>query len=213
MTRDDAPNTDDPDTAPRHTTAMEGAIGVARDLIGEVAAVVPRLADRTAAQIDLTRSLAARMPCIGSWLGASPSQSTTGPGNAGGGGPGADSRDSDDQPVGRSPTTPTGTVLSALAQRPGRSEAATSAPPDASATAPDADTGVGDNSNDDPSGFGAAPAVGELAIPGYDSLAASQVVPRLTTLSTPELDAIGAYEASHRGRRTILNRVTQLRAD
>lgn len=57
-----------------------------------------------------------------------------------------------------------------------------------------------------------APEAAELVIPGYDSLAASQVVPRLTTLSPDELSAIGSYEQAHRGRRTILNRVTQLLA-
>ncbi len=49
-----------------------------------------------------------------------------------------------------------------------------------------------------------------LAIPGYDSLAASQVVPRLAGLSAEELTAVGAYESAHRARRTILNRVRQL---
>jgi hypothetical protein len=49
-----------------------------------------------------------------------------------------------------------------------------------------------------------------LAIPGYDSLAASQVVPRLAGLSPEELAAVGAYESAHRARRTILTRVRQL---
>jgi hypothetical protein len=49
-----------------------------------------------------------------------------------------------------------------------------------------------------------------LAIPGYDSLAASQVVPRLAGLSPEELTAVGAYETAHRARRTILTRVRQL---
>jgi len=56
------------------------------------------------------------------------------------------------------------------------------------------------------------PAVSELAIPDYDSLAASQVVPRLSSLDADELDDVGAYERSHRGRQTILNRVRQLQA-
>jgi hypothetical protein len=49
-----------------------------------------------------------------------------------------------------------------------------------------------------------------LAIPGYDSLAASQVVQRLAGLSADELAAVGAYESTHRARRTILSRVRQL---
>ncbi|HEX2381104.1 MAG TPA: hypothetical protein VHI95_00590 [Acidimicrobiales bacterium] len=50
-----------------------------------------------------------------------------------------------------------------------------------------------------------------LAIPDYDSLSASQVVPRLESLSAGELDAVRAYESSHRGRKTILNKIDQLK--
>jgi hypothetical protein len=55
-----------------------------------------------------------------------------------------------------------------------------------------------------------APEAADLAIPGYDSLSASQVVQRLAGLSREELSAVGAYEQAHRGRRTILNRIDQL---
>jgi hypothetical protein len=51
-----------------------------------------------------------------------------------------------------------------------------------------------------------------LAIPGYDSLSASQVVQRLTGLSRPELEAVRAYEVAGRGRKTILTRIAQLQA-
>ncbi len=57
---------------------------------------------------------------------------------------------------------------------------------------------------------GPRPDPSTLAIPGYDSLSASQVVQRLAGLSQDELAAVGAYEQAHRGRRTILNRVSQL---
>jgi len=50
----------------------------------------------------------------------------------------------------------------------------------------------------------------ELPIPGYDALSASQVVERLTGLAPDELDAVHAYEASHRQRRTILGKIEQL---
>lgn len=56
----------------------------------------------------------------------------------------------------------------------------------------------------------AAPAVATLAIPDYDSLSASQVVPRLEGLSGRELDAVQRYEAAHRSRKTILNKIAQL---
>ena len=56
----------------------------------------------------------------------------------------------------------------------------------------------------------AGPAVADLAIPDYDSLSASQVVTRLEGLSPEELEAVREYEAAHRGRKTILNKVAQL---
>jgi hypothetical protein len=56
------------------------------------------------------------------------------------------------------------------------------------------------------------PEAATLGIPDYDSLAASQVVPRLAALTPDELAAVRAYEAAHRGRRTILGRVDQLLA-
>jgi hypothetical protein len=59
-------------------------------------------------------------------------------------------------------------------------------------------------------GAPAGPAVDDLAIPDYDSLSASQVVTRLEGLSPEELEAVRTYEAAHRGRKTILNKVAQL---
>jgi hypothetical protein len=50
----------------------------------------------------------------------------------------------------------------------------------------------------------------ELAIPSYDTLAASQIVARLKGLNAEELQAVRAHEAAHRARRTILARITQL---
>jgi hypothetical protein len=57
-----------------------------------------------------------------------------------------------------------------------------------------------------------APSSDGLAIPGYDALSASQVVQRLAGLSGTELEDVRAYETATRGRKTILNRVEQLRA-
>ncbi|MCU1379982.1 MAG: hypothetical protein JWN29_2965 [Acidimicrobiales bacterium] len=56
------------------------------------------------------------------------------------------------------------------------------------------------------------PGGSDLAIPGYDSLSASQVLPRLEGLAADELEAVRAYEAAHRGRKTILGRVAQLQS-
>jgi len=55
-----------------------------------------------------------------------------------------------------------------------------------------------------------APPADDLAIPGYDSLSASQVVQRLAGLATDELEAVRSYESSTRGRKTILSRIAQL---
>jgi hypothetical protein len=55
-----------------------------------------------------------------------------------------------------------------------------------------------------------APPEVTMAIPGYDALSASQVVPRLEGLSTTELEAVRAYEEAGRGRKTVLSRIAQL---
>jgi hypothetical protein len=49
-----------------------------------------------------------------------------------------------------------------------------------------------------------------LAIPDYDELSASQVVDRLEGLPRGELDAIRAYETTHRARNTVLGKIEQL---
>ncbi len=54
--------------------------------------------------------------------------------------------------------------------------------------------------------------IAELPIEGYDSLAASQVVLRLGSLTRDELVAVQTYEHSHRARRTILGKINQLQA-
>ncbi len=57
---------------------------------------------------------------------------------------------------------------------------------------------------------GSAPAAGDLAIHGYDSLSASQVVQRLAGLSPAELEQVRLYEAAGRGRKTVLTKISQL---
>ena len=51
-----------------------------------------------------------------------------------------------------------------------------------------------------------------LAIHDYDSLSASQVVPRLASLTDDELESVRRYEAAGRGRKTILSKIAQLQA-
>ena len=53
---------------------------------------------------------------------------------------------------------------------------------------------------------------GELPIDEYESLAASHVVARLPSLTADELRAVRAFEAAHRGRRTVLGKIDQLLA-
>ena len=115
------------------------------------------------------------------------------------------------------------------------SEPAPSAPDQAPAAPGPADApgdgpiaGAGDVAGDVPGGDGGAapevvvpevevpevevPEVGSLAIPDYDSLAASQVVPRLDSLTADELEAVRCYETGVRGRKTILSKIAQLQA-
>ncbi len=56
----------------------------------------------------------------------------------------------------------------------------------------------------------ARPVAADLAIPGYDTLSAPQVVQRLDGLSPEELEAVRVYESATRRRKTILTRVAQL---
>lgn len=59
---------------------------------------------------------------------------------------------------------------------------------------------------------GSARPVEDLAIPGYGSLSASQVVTRLDSLTPDQLESVREYELSTRGRRTILSRIATLQA-
>lgn len=59
---------------------------------------------------------------------------------------------------------------------------------------------------------GDVPAADSLAIPGYGSLSAPQVVQRLDGLSEAELESVRVYETATRGRKTILSRVAQLQS-
>jgi hypothetical protein len=84
------------------------------------------------------------------------------------------------------------------------SEAATAASPASAAASADSTPGVAGH----PSGLDPA----ELAIPGYDTLSASQIVQRLPGLSPDELEAVRLYELAGRSRKTVLLRVAQLKA-
>ena len=99
-----------------------------------------------------------------------------------------------------------------MAARPEPAPAAPSAP--APAPAPEAAAPTTNGKAAPPAAPAEPKPTGEhLAIPGYDTLSASQVVQRLPGLSNEELAAVRAYEESTRGRRTILTKIGQLQAE
>jgi hypothetical protein len=93
-------------------------------------------------------------------------------------------------------------------------EAAGSRQPDASAAVPVTPGAPDANALMAPAPRTAPDPVAEATVrrslSDYDTLSASQVVRRLESLGQEELRAVQRYEASHRNRRTILNRASQL---
>ncbi len=124
----------------------------------------------------------------------------------GGAGPGAPASPS------TAPARPTATAGPGAPARP---DGGVGAPRAGSSGRAGARGGAGSGGGGTPRARVEVPDVGGLAIPGYDSLAASQVVRRLDGLTGAELASVRAYEEATRGRRTILGRIAQLqgRAD
>jgi len=77
-------------------------------------------------------------------------------------------------------------------------------------TPPAATTPAAPTTNGETSGATNPIGPGELSIPGYDLLSATQVIERLEGLARPELLAVKAYELAHRARTTILGKIAQL---
>jgi hypothetical protein len=69
---------------------------------------------------------------------------------------------------------------------------------------------VGDPGRPDTTPAAAPDVADTLPIEEYESLAASQVVARLPALTAAELAEVRRFEATHRGRRTVLGRIDQL---
>jgi len=162
-------------------------------VLDEVLGAVPKLVERTRSQAELARRVAAHLPCLGGLVAHRAAVQV----------PAHEAS----QPV---------DVLRVVALQ-------------SDETGPEAEAEPGD----DLSGVGAgaaaerpagevpadagevredSPSEGDLPVQDYDSLAASQVVPRLAALTAEELVAVGAYERAHRNRQTILNKVAQLQA-
>jgi hypothetical protein len=167
------------------------------NLLSELFRAAPKLVDRTRSQAELVATLAGHLPCLGGLLG----------------GLGTDRRRDDERPPADTHETVPIDVLSLLT---GESSGVSATTPSGSngSSAPDHAPAAGadaDASSAVPAA--AVPAEADLPIQDYDSLAASQVVPRLTTLSPEELRSVRSYELANRNRQTILNRVGQRLAD
>jgi hypothetical protein len=74
-------------------------------------------------------------------------------------------------------------------------------------------TAAGKKGPPESSGFAASTIGPELPIPAYDTLAASQVVERLASLTAAELETVRKHESAGRQRRTVLHRIAQLSSE
>lgn len=151
-------------------------------LVEELIGLLPRFVDRTRRQAEFGARAISHLPCIGAFLSGA-----TQPG-----------------PLPTHEAAQPADVLSVLSKDQPEEPAGSSEPDNAEAEDP-AEVDV--TLDAEP-----VPDVDSLPIPGYESLAASQVIPRLAALSQDELKAVGAYERATRHRQTILHRVAQLLA-
>lgn len=165
---------------------LDGLRHAAEELVGELSAALPRLVERTREQLSIVMSLAERLPCAGRLGGLSESVAPATPDLHVVVDPPSGSDDGEIE-VSRVAPAPLASTPSAPAKKtaPAKKAAATHVQP-------------------------SLPGTNQLAIPDYDQLAASQVIPRLESLTPTELEAVRAYEAAHRGRRTILGGISQL---
>jgi len=207
----------EPSPASDRSHAAEGPAAASADsgnnsVVGDLLGVVPRWVGRTRSQAEFARMFAALLPCIGALVTTRHDQP----------GPGVPEHehvdvlsvlgsDLEDRPGGRDSTV---AERSDETSGPGEAPAPEAAPvADAPLTPPDeAGPVTTDPVTTGPATVGAAPSEAELPIQDYDSLAASQVVPRLATLSDGDLRSVQRYETANRRRQTILNRVAQLLA-
>ena len=169
-----------PDERPLHERLVELAVYVPVGIVASIAEELPGLADKGRRRVE-SRIQVARV--VGK-LAVAEAQRRLAP---------------------RAPSPARSAAGSGQPSPPG------SASEPASAPAGDGETSPGVSAKEGSAGSeGLVPQVTELAIPGYDTLAASQVVQRLASLRPDELEAVRRYEAANRGRRTILHRIAQL---
>lgn len=175
---------------------MANLLGLPVRVAEEVLSAVPALVDRTRSQVELTQHLLAKLPCSPLHREASDTDSA-----------GADDASNDDA---------TRATVTDIRSHQHAGSTATGDDGDravgSDSEATDSDATDSDATDEVESPDIAAVDASELAIPDYDSLAASQVVPRLASLEPAELALVLDYEQGHRSRQTIINRVRQLQA-
>jgi hypothetical protein len=212
---------------------VEGFREAVGELAAELGSLVPRLFERSRDQIAVVAKLIEQLPCLGVFGGsASAPGNTTAPTPT----PAPDLRlvpsGADDEPIEAvivdtpapakearaAKKAPAGKKAPAAKKVPAGAKKAS---PVKKATAKNAPARKAAASNAPakrtaaaarPASAPVATGPSALAIPDYDQLAASQVIPRLDSMSADELEAIRLHETSHRQRRTILSRVAQLQA-
>lgn len=196
--------------------------GVLEDLLW----IVPRFLDRTARQIELSRTLLSHVPCVGGRFGPSPrNEAAQGPGydvNVLGvlafdddPSPAAVLEEETAAPLPLDESDATAGLRLIASPEPSNSGSADSGSADsdsASRSSGSEEPPQSSSASVDLSANGSAPVEADLAIPQYDALAASQVIPRLEMLRSEELERILRYEDTHRNRQTIVHKVRALLA-
>jgi hypothetical protein len=214
--RQDADVTSDP-------TPLDSLRRAAEELAEEVTAIVPRLVGRSREQLSVALSFAERLPCA-DWFGLGARGPERPDLRVVEGGGEDDVEPEPLPPTRRAPVTPVAEQAPPAAPAPAKKAPAKTAPAAKKATAKKAPATKRPAAKKAPAkratptkaaaaavaGPAPVPTSDALAVPDYDELAASQVIPRLDSLSPGELESIRSYEAAHRARRTILNRISQL---
>jgi hypothetical protein len=186
------------------------------ELAAELGSLVPRLFERSRDQMAVVAKVIEQIPCLGALANVCRSASephtpdlhlVTGGGAepievdevAAPAGPTPVEPPSATARVAKKPATKAPAAKKPAAKKPAAKKPATKR---AAAKAPASKPATAANA--------AAATPQALAIPDYDELAASQVIPRLDNMAPEELEAIRVHETSNRQRRTILSRVAQL---
>jgi len=195
------------------SSPFDSLIAAASELVGELSSALPRLLERSKDQLAIVVALADKLPCIDLGVGSSDESSASEP-------------SATPSPVAAITSAPSAVAAAkqVAAKAPAKKAPAKKAPARKAPAkvvakkAPAKKAAAKTVAKKAPAKkapakkAAAAPAVAAnpLGLSSYDSLAASQVIPRLDALSPAELEAVREHETAGRNRRTILNRVAQL---